>query len=488
MLLRVLLLSAFSFSSAYAATFLIAGAGVADGTGAPLRRADVRVQDDRIAEVGQLKPKPGETVISGAGLILAPGFIDPHNHSTDALDSDPAAESQVSQGITTAILGQDGSSPLPISAYLAKRKANPAAINVQLMVGHATVRRQVMGDDFRRPARMDEIIAMQKLVDQAMTDGAAGLSTGLEYLVGSYSTTEEVIALAKVAARHHGIYISHVRDESDHAFDSFREIIRIGREAGLPVQISHIKLGTAGVWGKAREAVAMIDAERAKGLDITADCYPYDAWGSTITVLVSGERYDDPAAVARGLDDIGGAQNVLITSHKAHPEYEFHTLAEVAGKASLTPVEMFRKIVKDGGASVVVTAMKDDDIRTFYKAPWVMVGSDGGIGMRHPRGAGTYPRVLGLYVRERGWLSLPEAIHKMTAMPAERMRLNDRGMIRAGMKADLVLFSADSVIDHSTFQAPTNLSEGIRKVWVNGELVWDGKATGAHPGRVLRRN
>ena len=359
-----------------------------------------------------MKPKAGEAVVRGDGLILAPGFIDTHNHSTDALDTDPAAESQISQGITTMLLGQDGGSPLPVGAYLRKRAERPAAVNVQMLVGHATIRRKVMGDDFRRAAKPDEIAAMEKLVEEAMTEGAVGVSTGLEYEVGSYSTTEEVIALAKVAARHHGIYVSHLRDESDHAFDSFQEIIRIGREGGLPVEISHIKLGTAGVWGKARKAVELIEGARAKGLDITADCYPYDAWGSTITVLIPDKKYDNAASVEKGLADVGGAGNVTITSCKAHPEYEFRTLSEIARKAGVTPAGLFSQVVKDGGASVVVKAMKDDDIREFYQTRWVMVGSDGGIGMRHPRGAGTYPRVLGLFVRERAWLTMPEAIRR----------------------------------------------------------------------------
>ncbi len=282
--------------------------------------------------------------------------------------------------------------------------------------------------------------------------------------------------------------MSHVRDESDNAFDSFREVIRIGEEARLPVHISHIKLGSAGVWGKAPEAVRLIEAARAKGVDITADCYPYDAWSSTITVLVLNKRYDDQASVEKGLADVGGAQNVTITSCKAHPDYEFHTLDEVAKSKGITAVEMFSQVVRDGGAGVVVKAMMDDDIRTFYQQPWVMVGSDGGIGMRHPRGAGTFPRVLGVYVRERHWLTLPEAIRKMTSLPAARLSLHDRGVIRPQAKADLVLFDPDKIIDRSTFPDPQKLSEGVRKVWVNGDLVWDeGRATGTHPGQALER-
>jgi N-acyl-D-amino-acid deacylase len=471
-----------------AETFLITGATVADGSGAPLKRVSVRVDGARILEVGNLRPKVSEKIVHAEGLVLAPGFIDTHNHSTEALDKNPGADSQVAQGITTVLLGQDGSSPLPVADYLKKRKDSPSALNIQMMVGHATVRRKVMADDFRRAARPEEIAEMEKLVDRAMRDGAVGLSTGLEYEVGSYSTTEEAIALAKVAGRHHGIYVSHVRDESDLAFDSFREIIRIGEEARLPVQISHIKLGTAAVWGKAAEAVRLIDAARAKGVDLTADCYPYDAWSSTITVMVPNKKYDDPASVEKALADVGGAGNVTITSCRAHPDYEFHTLDEIAKGKGVTPVQIYIDVVKDGGAGVVVKAMIDDDIRKFYQQPWVMVGSDGGIGMRHPRGAGTFPRVLGVFVRERHWLTLPEAIRKMTSLPASRLLLNDRGAIRSGAVADLVLFDADKIVDRSTFPDPLKLAEGVRKVWVHGELVWDdGHSTGAHPGQVLNR-
>ena len=453
---------------------LIYGARIADGTGAPLRKADVRIEGDRIAAIGKLRLKPGEPAVNGRGLILAPGFIDPHNHSTD-LDADPAAASQVSQGITTILVGQDGSSPWPIGGYLKRRAERPAAVNVKVLAGHATIRRLIMGADFRRAARPGEIAAMERLVEQAMREGAIGLSSGLEYEVGSYATTEEVVSLARIAGRHGGIYVSHVRDEGDGVFASLREIIRIGREARLPVQITHIKLATAAVWGRAAEAVKMIEAARASGLDITADCYPYDAWSSGISVLVARDRQHDPAAIAKGLADVGGPASVTITKSKAHPEYEFRNLEQIAAAKRVTAVELYSEMVTEGGATVVVRAMKDADIRLFYQQPWVMVGSDGGIGMRHPRGAGTYPRVLGLFVRERHWLSLPEAIRKMTSFPAARLGLADRGSIRVGMKADLALFDPARVTDRATFADPLKLSDGIAKVWVNGVVVWSKK-------------
>jgi N-acyl-D-amino-acid deacylase len=464
----------------------IVGGDVADGTGGELRHVNVRVVNDRIVSVSSAGPQRGDAVIPATGKVVAPGFIDIHNHSAEGLASDPAAATQVAQGITTAVLGPDGGSPWPIGEYLTERRRNPAALNVAAFAGHATIRRVVMGDDFKRAARTDEVARMAALLDQAMGEGAMGLSSGLEYEVGGYAETSELVELSRVAARHGGVYMSHIRDEADKTFEALREAIAIGERAGIAVQISHIKLGTVGVWHKAAEAIALIEAARKRGLDITADEYPYNAWSSTITVLVPDKRYDYPPSVEKALADVGGAANVLIVRHAAHPEYEFKTLDAVATEKKRTAVEMFIQIVKDGGAGIVCTSMVDDDMRAFYQRPWVMVASDGGIGMRHPRGAGTFPRVLGRYVRDERWLSLPEAIRKMTSAPADRLKLADRGRIAPGKIADLVIFDATTVVDRSTFSEPGILPAGIEKVFVGGELVWDGgKAVDARPGKVL---
>jgi N-acyl-D-amino-acid deacylase len=464
----------------------IVGGEVADGSGAALRRANVRFVNDRIVAVGDVKPQAGDAVVDARGLVVAPGFIDIHNHSASGLASDPAAETQIAQGITTVVVGPDGDSPWPIGEYLAERRSTPSSVNVAAFVGHATVRRLVMKDDFKRPARADEIARMGLLVDQGMREGAAGLSSGLEYEVGGYAATSELIELAKVVARYGGVYMSHIRDEADKSFDALKEAIAIGEGARVAVQISHIKLGTVGVWRKSADAIALIEAARARGVDVTADAYPYNAWSSTITVLVPDKRYDYPPSVEKALADVGGAANVLIVRHAAHPEYEFHTLDALAKDQHATPVDLFIQIVKDGGAGVVCTSMVDQDIRAFYGRPWVMVASDGGIGTRHPRGAGTFPRVLGRYVRDQQWLTLPEAIRKMTRAPAARMRLEGRGRIEAGATADVVLFNPKTVVDRSTFTDPAVLPAGMEKVFVAGELVWDGgKPTAARPGRVL---
>ena len=472
-------------------TVAIVGATLIDGSGrAPIKDTVVIIKGDSIIAVGKrgrINIPAGARVIDAHGLVIAPGFIDTHNHSDRGLDQDPSATTQVSQGITTVAVGQDGGSEFPIGEYLNKLDSNPVALNVLTFVGHATLRSKVMGQDTNRQATAAEIEQMKQMVEQAMREGAFGLSTGLEYEIGKPATTEEVIALASVAGRAGGIYISHMRDEADKTFEALNELIRIGREGHLPAQVSHIKLGSVAVWGRAREAVALINAARRRGQDVTADCYPYDAWNSTIRVLIPSGRHDDPDDVARGLADVGGAQNITIVNCRAHPEYEFKTLDEIARQQNVTPVEMYMRIVRDGGATIVCHSMKDEDIRIFYQQPWVMVSSDGGIGSRHPRGAGTYPRVLGRFVREQRWLSLPEAIRKMTALPAWRLGLKDRGLIKPRFKADLVLFDPAAVIDRSTFQQPQLISAGIKTVFVNGVEVWqDEKVTGNRPGRALR--
>ncbi|MEJ7615726.1 MAG: D-aminoacylase [Pyrinomonadaceae bacterium] len=479
--------------STSAETIAIVGATLIDGSGgAPVRGAVVILKGDEIIAVGRrgsLKVPRGARIIDARGLVLAPGFIDTHNHSGGGFARDPSAATQVSQGITTVLLGQDGGSEYPIAEYLTKLEQSPVAVNVLTMIGHATLRSRVMKSGTNRAATIEEIAEMTKLMEQGMRDGAFGLSSGLEYEVGKRSTTEEVISLARAAGKYQGLYMSHIRDEADLTMEAIAEAIRIGREGQVPAQISHIKLGSAAVWGRAGEVVALVEQARRAGQDVTADCYPYNAWSSTIKVLVPSDRHDDPAAVAKGLADVGGAQNVTIVNCQAHPDYEFKTLAQIAVEKNLGPAELYTQIVKDGGAGIVCHSMKDEDIRAFYQQPWVMVSSDGGIGMRHPRGAGAFPRVLGLFVRERRWLTLSEAVRKMTSLPAKRLGLRDRGLIRRGFKADLVLLDPARVKDNSTFREPHLISDGIAHVFVNGVEVWrQGAVTKAKPGRPLRRD
>ena len=477
----------------YVQPVAIVGATLIDGSGhAPLRDSAVVISGDSIVAAGrrsQVTIPADARVIDAQGMVVSPGFIDAHNHSDRGFTADPSAASQVSQGITTVVIGQDGGSPFPVGEYLKKLDETPIALNVLTFVGHATVRARAMHDDTNRLATPAEIESMKQMVDQAMREGAMGLSSGLEYETGKPASTDELIALARVASASGGMYISHIRDEADKTFAALEEAIQIGREAHLPVQISHIKLGSVAVWGRAKEAVALINKARARGEDVTADCYPYDAWSSTIRVLIPSGRHDNAVDVARGLADVGGPANITIVSCEAHREYEFKNMDEISRQERISPVELYMKIVRDGGAGVVCHSMKDSDISTFYRQPWVMVSSDGGIGGRHPRGAGTYPRVLGRYVRELNWLTLPEAVRKMTSLPAQRFKLKDRGLIRTGFKADLVVFDPKTILDRATFQEPLLISTGVQRVFVNGIEVWnDGKVTGNHPGRALRRS
>ena len=472
-------------------TTIIISAQVADGTGTPLRNANVRIAGDHILRIGNFKPDKNERVIDAKGLVLAPGFIDIHNHSTEGLQTDPLAETQIAQGITSLVVGADGDSPWPILPWLDTLRKNPAAVNVAVMTGHATIREQVMGKDFKRPATAEEMAQMAKLTEQAMQEGAIGLSSGLEYEVGSYSTTDEVVVMATAAARDHGFYMTHIRDEGNKSFEALDEEIAIGERAHVPIEHSHIKVSTVAVWGKTPEYIRVIEAARKRGVDFLADCYPYDAWHSNIKVIMPDKQYENPQSVEKALADTGGPDTVTITNFKPHPEYATHTIAELATQRGISPVQMYIQIIREGDAAdteagIIGKSMIESDIKAFYQQPWVMVASDGGIGSFHPRGAGTFPRVLGLYVREKHWLTLPEAVRKMTSLPAQRLGWKDRGVVREGAFADLVLFDPQTVIDRSTFAKPFELPAGIEKVFVNGEVVWDaGKSTGARPGRVL---
>jgi N-acyl-D-amino-acid deacylase len=362
----------FAIASRQPKAIVITGATIIDGSGRPGFRANLRITGDTITAVGNFKPTAGDEVIDGRGKIVAPGFIDIHNHSENGLLTEATATSQVSQGITTLAVGPDGGSPFPIADYLAKLE-NKTAVNALAFIGHATVREGVMGKDYKRLATKEEIAQMVALVEQGMKEGAFGLSSGLEYDMGAPSATEELIELARVASRYHGLYMTHMRDEEEGMLNALREAIRIGREARLPVQISHIKMGNRNVWNKAPEAIAIINRERRTGFDITADCYPYTAWASTITVLVPSRRHDDRAAVDKGLTNVGGADKVLITSCRAHRDYEGKTLEEIAKASNTTPADVYMQIVKDGGAGVVCSSMNEADVKAFYQQKWVMV-------------------------------------------------------------------------------------------------------------------
>ena len=470
---------------------LIQHAQLIDGTGAPARRADVRVAGDAIVAVADsLSPQSGERVIDAAGKVVAPGFIDMHSHADRGLDEMPDASTQVLQGITTAVVGQDGGSELPIADFFERLARLRPAINYATAVGHGTVRKAVMGGDYKRAATAAEIETMKALVDRGMQDGAIGLSSGLEYDPGFYSKTDELVALGAVVAKYGGYYMSHVRNENEGAFASWREAIEIGRRNRIPVEISHIKLGVKPVWGRAAEGLKILDDARREGVKVMADWYPYTYWQSSMYVLIETRDFESRAAWEKGLNDIGGAGNVLITSYRPDASLNGKTLAEIAearGKdAVTTAIEMMREA--GPGTGVIATSMSEDDLTTFVKSPLVLICSDGSLTGRHPRGYGTFPRVLARYVRDLEAIALPDAVAKMTGRSAAQLGMPDRGVVAVGKKADLTIFDPAAIQDRGV---PGNAAQppiGISHVIVNGEIVLDnGRMTSARPGRALRR-
>jgi N-acyl-D-amino-acid deacylase len=436
--------------------------------------------------------------LEAAGLMVAPGFIDAHSHADGGLLEAPDAESQIRQGITTGIIGQDGGSRIPLATLFSDLARRRVALNLASFVGHGAVRRAVMGADYRRGATPAEIARMSELVDQEMRAGALGLSSGLEYDPGFYAATDEVVALARRAAAHGGLYISHMRNEDNTVLDSVRELVRIAREAGIPAQVSHIKLGSKRVWGKADEVFRMMAEARsgAGAPEITADVYPYLYWQSTITLLNPSRDWENRSAWEGGLADVGGPENVLLARYGPDPTWAGRTIAQISAATGQDPVAVMQEVVRKtrgplagaGGEAVVVTAMSEGDLRKFIADPHTMFCSDGGPRSPHPRSAGSYPRILGRYVREEKVLSLEEAIRKMTSFPARRMGLTDRGTIAPEMKADLVLFDPLTVQDTATTSDPKGRPLGIPHVMVNGVPVLEqGRMTGARPGRPITR-
>lgn len=479
--------------------FLITNVQVIDGSGSPAVAASVRITDGLISAVGSLDACEGEYVVDGGGQTLAPGFIDTHSHADSLIFEHPDALSAVSQGITTVIVGQDGGSIYPLADFNSQLKENPPTLNVASYVGHNTIREEVLGEDYKRVATDEEIAVMAEMLASELESGALGLSSGLEYEPGIYSETSEVIALAQVAADAGGRYISHIRSEDRWFEDSIDEIIAIGRETGMPVQISHFKLAMTRLWGHADETLAKLDAARADGVNITADIYPYEYWQSTMMVLLPERDFTDRAAIEEVLEQIAPAEGIWMTRYEPNPEYVGKRLTEIADLLEVDAVDAFTHLAQAAerweeengrrAEAIIATSMKESDINALMAWPETNICTDGGLTDLHPRGAGSFPRVLGRYAREQKIMSMETAIHKMTGLTADHMGFTDRGLIREGMIADLVLFDPDTVIDRATPEHPDALSEGIDSVWVGGELVYqDGAATTARPGKVIRRN
>lgn len=471
---------------------------VIDGTGSPSSPGSVRVVDGRIAEVGELTPRRGETVVNGGGAVLSPGFIDTHSHHDRGLLSDMrSARAVVSQGITTIVVGQDGGSQYPLVDFFTQAEATPPAVNVASYTGHAALRREVMGDDLQRTATPPETDSMSVLLRADMEQGSFGLSTGLEYSAAFNSTTEEVVSLAHVAAEFNGRYISHIRSEDRTFWDAIDEILFIGSEAGLPVQVSHMKLAMTSLWGRSDELLQKLDAARARGVDVTADVYPYTYWQSTMRVLVPDGNFTREQ-VGFALREVALPDGIIFGRFTPEPSYVGLTLEEIALEREEDAVTAYLALLDmaygpdapdDVRESIVARSMKEEDIAGLYQWAHTNVSSDGELAGPHPRGYGSFTRVLRTQVREGGMLSLEEAVYRMTGLAAEHMGIVDRGVIREGAWADLVLFDPETVTDHADFESPQLASTGIHGVWVNGVQVWDidSVVQSAYPGQVLRR-
>ncbi len=490
---------------------VIRDATIYDGSGAAPFKGSLALVGDRIARVGDVSGE-GVQEIDGRGYAVAPGFIDVHSHDDFAVFLTPEMDFKVMQGVTTDVVGNCGmgAAPFPIAVamfsglhgrsnvpnwngyegYLAEIDRNPASLNVAVLVGHGTLRYSVMGTARREPSAR-ELDRMRAIVREGIDAGAVGMSTGLIYEPGRYAKTPELIELARQAAESGALYASHMRDEAAHLLDSVRETIRIGHEAGVPVQISHHKASGRENWGMVAGSLALIDEARAAGADVTADQYPYTS-GSTVlqAVIQNGGLDDRPGAGGVG---IVAPEKLLFASTPKHPEWEGRTLKQFCDEWGLAPLAAGERIAAEEGpgAVVVMETMNENDVRAVMRHPSTMIGSDGlAMGSRpHPRLYGTFPRVLGRYARDAGLMSMEEAVHRMTGMAAAKFGLRDRGFIREGHFADLVLFDPVRLIDTATYEQPRRYPEGILHVFVNGcAVVRDGLHTGARPGRALRRN
>ena len=503
------------------ADILISGGTIVDGTGAAGYTGDVAVRGGRIVAIvrgtGSAAAIPAGRTIDARGRIVAPGFIDLHAH-LDPLLALPGAESMARQGVTTALGGPDGGSPLPLAPYLDSAAALGLGINVGFLVGHNEIRQRVMGMANRAPDA-DELARMRGHVTQAMSEGAFGLSTGLKYIPGAFSNVDEVVALATAASESGGIYTSHLREEGLGLIEAVAEAIEIGRRARIPVVLTHHKAVGSPMWGKSVTTLRMVDSARTAGVDVSVDAYPYTATYTGIGVLVPAWAMDGGTAgfrarlatpalrdsIARGivfniLNDRGGGdlRRVQLARVSWQPSLEGRTLHDWAVERKLPPTpetgaELVIEAVSRGGASAIYHVLDEADVERILRHPQTMIASDGrlvrpGDGHPHPRWYGTFPRVLARYVRERRVLTLEDAVHKMTGQPAARLRLADRGRIAVGAHADIVVFDAATVADRATFEAPHQYPVGIEQVLVNGvAVVRDGAFTDARAGRVLRR-
>ncbi len=495
---------------------LIVNGRLVDGTGNSWYHADIAIRDGKIQSIGKNLPRNATRILDAQNRIVAPGFIDVHTHLEDDEDRDPLAQSFLYDGVTTCITGNCGLSNVNIGNYLNWVDSLKLSINVASLIGQNDIRRAVIGRA-NRNATPGEMKRMEELVDKAMRDGAVGLSTGLIYIPGTFTPTNELINLAKIAGQYNGVYATHMRDEGDSVTQAIEEALLIGREGNLPVQISHFKLSGQQNWGRSKQTLNMVEAARANGQDVTIDQYPYTASSTSISTLIPDHiladgqdsirarlkrpevRKEVIASIQKRLKKRGlkHLNYAVVAYFDADTTYNGKSIEEInlmKGRKHKTKyeAETVMDIQMAGGASAVFHGMGESDVQRIMKYPFNMIASDATIrvlneGMPHPRGYGTNARVLGKYVREEKIISLEEAIRRMTSLPAQKFNLKDRGLLRVGMAADIVVFDDKKVQDLSTFEKPHAYSTGFEFVVVNGVLTVDqGKHNRARAGQALR--
>ena len=504
---------------AYAAPDIVLRNGlIYDGTGRAPLRGDVAIEKGRVIAIGDVtKAGVPAKVIDVNGLAIAPGFIDVHTHAEN-IPPHPKAENFLRMGVTTLVLGNCGSSKLKLGEFFTKLEQSGFSPNIASLIGHGTIRKQIMGGSFRRPPSTDELADMQRLVDQAMREGALGMSTGLIYLPGVFARTDELVALSKIVSSHGGLYVSHMRSEGTNIFKAVDEVFMIATRAKLPVHISHLKLAGRPMWGKHNELLARLDRARAGGIRLTHDQYAYTASSTSLRQLLPDDmvvggaaefskRMSDPKTHEKTISWMKGRirarqredySYAVIALHKKDPRYNGLNVVQAAklrfGQGTLDhQIELIIEIEFNGGASAVFHGMHEDDTRAFLKHPHTMFASDSSVraynvGVPHPRGYGNAARFLARYVRDQKQLGLEEAIRKLTSLPATTFRLKGRGAIRVGFAADLAVFDPKKIQDNATFREPHAYATGFRLVIVNGQVVVeDDRHNGAGPGRIIHR-
>ncbi len=515
-LLTLLFLATSLFAQNTRFDLVIANGRIIDGAGDPWYYGDVGITGDSIVAIGKLDTVPAGRRLDAKGMFVTPGFIDIHTHARRGIFLDPAAKNYIRQGVTTLMEGPDGSSPLPIAPFLEKVGALKIAPNFGTFAGQGSIREAVMGL-VNRPATPEEIEKMRQITRQAMLDGAFGVTTGLFYVPGNFTPTEEVIAIEKVVGEMGGMHHSHMRDEAAHVLDSVRETIRIGEEGGEPTQITHHKIIGKANWGLSVETLKLVQEARDRGVDVTIDQYHYTASSTGTASLIPQwaqeggqkalvERLDAPATrakikavvIERIKFDRGGGDpaNVVMARCTWDKSLDGKNLAEITKMRGRevnfeNAAETLLEIQHSGGCQGIFHAISEDDVERIMKYPFAMVGSDGeipqfGVGVPHPRSYGTFARVLGRYVREKHVITWEDAIHKMSGLPSQRLKLYDRGLIRPGMKADIAVFDPATVVDKATFENPHQYAVGFKYVLVNGRVVVEGdQVTSERPGRIL---